>query len=571
MLNRTGCRDPCEYLDLVASIEEARNLIQNEGGRDLWEASDHESNAHSRLSKLNYASSALQNPHDSGLHGTEDPDLTGPAASDPSQHDASDVERRAARGGVITAIAQIVKGLSDATGTLLLARMLSPADFGLVDMIVSITGIIDLLKDFGLSTATIQRARIEHEQVSALFWINVAMGLVLTLATLIAAPFIAFTYQRPELLTLTFALALSTLLGSLSVQHIALLRRELEFGKLGMIDVACSVLATVSGLFAAYHGLGPWALVVRQLSRLTLQALLSFVFCSFRPGRPKRTDVRDLLRFGTHLSGFQVLNYLERNLDNVLVGRFAGAEALGFYSKAYDLMRLPLNQVNSPVGAVAVPALSRLLDHPERYRKTYRTIVTLLMLITVPLAPLMMLAADWLIPKVMGAQWTGAVPVFQVLAFSLLTKPLGNATGWLFVTQARTKELWHWGLIAAGVAIASFIVGLPWGALGVAAAYTASDTFIRMPILVRWVGRQGPVSARDLLACLVPAWLCALVVGLVYALVAPRVVTDPGLRFAVFGPISLLVGYGALLLTPWGRHMLTDGLQMLKSLKSKKG
>ena len=137
------------------------------------------------------------------------------------------MERRAARGGVVTAIAQAVRGVSEAAGTLLLARMLSPADFGLVDMIVSITGIIDMLKDFGLSTATIQRERIEHREVSALFWINVAMGLTLTVVTVIAAPIIALTYKRPELLELTLALSLSTLLGALSVQHIALLRREL--------------------------------------------------------------------------------------------------------------------------------------------------------------------------------------------------------------------------------------------------------------------------------------------------------------------------------------------------------
>ncbi len=478
------------------------------------------------------------------------------------------MERRAARGGVVTAIAQAVRGVSEAAGTLLLARMLSPADFGLVDMIVSITGIIDMLKDFGLSTATIQRERIEHREVSALFWINVAMGLTLTVVTVIAAPIIALTYKRPELLELTLALSLSTLLGALSVQHIALLRRELQFEKLGIMDVACSVVATVTGVVAAMRGFGPWALVVRQLSRLGLQAIMSFVMCSFRPGRPRRTNVRELLRFGTHLSGFQVVNYLERNLDNVLVGRFAGAEALGFYSKAYDLMRLPLNQVNGPAGSVAIPALSRLMNHPQRYRDAYRAVVTLLMLITVPLAPLMILSADWLIPAVMGDQWAGAVRVFQVLALTLFTKPLANATGWLFVTQARTQELWHWGLLGGAIAVVSFVVGLPWGALGVAAAYGASDMFIRMPILIGWAGKTGPVSRRDLLACLVPAWICALAVGLCYGLLAPRFGLTPALTFFVFAPISLAVGFGALLVTPWG-HVLRDGLRMLRALKRK--
>jgi PST family polysaccharide transporter len=518
--------------------------------------------------RAKYASSTVSGRHGSGLEGQK-PRVDAQAQNPSVESDPGDVERRAARGGVITAIAQAVRGVSEAAGTLLLARMLSPADFGLVDMIVSITGIIDMLKDFGLSTATIQRDRIQHREVSALFWINVAMGLVLTLVTAAAAPFIAITYKRPELLQLTLALSLSTLLGALAVQHIALLRRELKFERLGVIDVACSVMATVTGVLAAVRGFGPWALVIRQLCRLGLQALLSFLLCSFRPDRPRRTNVRELLRFGTHLSGFQVVNYMERNLDNVLIGRFAGAEALGFYSKAYDLMRLPLNQVNGPVGSVAIPALSRLMNHPERYRNAYRAVVTLLMLITVPLAPLMILSADWLIPTVMGPQWTGAVRVFQVLALTLFTKPLANATGWLFVTQARTQELWHWGLLGGVIAIVSFIVGLPWGALGVAVAYGASDTFIRMPILLSWAGKTGPVSRRDLLACLVPAWICAATVGLVYGLAAPRFHLSPGLTFLVFAPLSLAAGFAVLVVTPWGRHTLRDGMKMLRALKRK--
>jgi PST family polysaccharide transporter len=482
-----------------------------------------------------------------------------------------DIERRAARGGAITALAQTLRGASEAGASLFLARNLSPGDFGLVDMIVSVTGIIDLLKDFGLSSATIQREHLDPAQVNVLFWINLAIGAALTAVTALLAPLLALGYAKPELLQLTLALSLSTLVGSASVQQQALLKRELKFGQLAIADVGGSLLGSSCAVAAALAGWGVWALVVRQLVRLAAQTLITWVISPFRPSRPRRTNVRELLRFGTHVSGFQVMNYLERNLDNVLIGRFAGAEALGFYTKAYELMRLPISQINGPVSAVAVPALSRLGAEPERYRKVYLSVTRLLLLATVPLAPLTIFSAHWLVPAVLGQQWAASVPLFQCLAVGLSVKPLLNTTGWLFVSQARTQELWRWGVLGASLALLSFLIGLPWGALGVAVSYTAIDLLVRAPILIAWTGRSGPVSVRDLLGCLGPAWLFASATALCYALLDRQLTALPeGARVAICLPTAWAAGLACVAISPSGRAVLRDGARMLQLLRQKR-
>jgi O-antigen/teichoic acid export membrane protein len=490
--------------------------------------------------------------------------------STPVDAPSHDLERRAARGGVAVAIGQIGRGAVEAAGLLVLSRALTPADFGLVDMIVSVTGIIDQLKDFGLGTALIQRPRIDDRQINALFWISTAIGGGLTLVVAACAPLIAAGYGRPELLSLTLALSLSTLLGALSLQQQALLKRELRFGALSIIDVACSTIGVASAVTAALAHWGPWALVVRQLARLFSQAVLTWLWCSWRPSRPAgATELGELLRFGGHLSGYQVLNYMERNLDNVLIGRFAGAQALGFYSKAYELFRLPLTAINAPIATVAVPALSRLLDAPERYRAAYLSVTRLLLLATVPLAPLMIFSADALIPLLLGPRWESSVPILQVLALALFVKPLLFTTSWLFISQARTDEMLRWGIIGGALALLSFLIGLPWGALGVAAAYTGIDLVVRAPILLWMTGRRGHVRLPEMLKCLWPAWTCALPMSLTFGLIDQLFASQPTKRLALGIPLGLAIGAGTTWLTPWGRSAVREGIRMLRSLQGK--
>jgi PST family polysaccharide transporter len=483
-----------------------------------------------------------------------------------------DVERRAAIGGKHTIIGNIARAGVSTAATLVLARILEPADFGLIGMIVSVTGFFDMLKDFGLSYATVQKDRIEHAQVNVLFWINIGIGVLLTIATIVAAPLLAIAYDRSELLLLTTALAFGSILGAIPLQHEALLKRNLDFRALATTSTSSTIVSSLAAIGLAWAGMGAWALVARRLVRLAVRAFGIWMACPWRPTRPARANARELILFGGRVSGFQLTNYVERNIDNVLIGAYVGATALGFYQRAYSLFRAPLEEVNRPVATVVVSTLSRLQSAPDRYRAMYTRVTRVLMVVTIPFGMVAILTADWFVPLALGEQWREVAPIFQVLGVGLAVKPLLNTTVWLFVSQGRTQELFRWGLVATATAVVAFILGLPYGAIGVATSYTLLDLFVRAPLLLLWVGRVGPVRTRDLLACLWPAWMAAATIAAVYLLLDRQLGMLPQTARVVIGTLtSLLAAFVVLRSTRWGQAVLADIGALVAVLRSARG
>ena len=226
-----------------------------------------------------------------------------------------------------------------------------------------------------------------------------------------------------------------------------------------------------------------------------------------------------MLRFGGNLTGFTTINYFSRNLDNLLIGRFWGAQQLGLYTRAYQLMGLPIDQINEPITSVAVPSLSRLTDSPESYRKAYLRMLEKIALLTMPIVVLMIVTSDWIIRIVLGSQWIGATQIFVLLGITALFQPIANTTGWLLISQGRTNHMLQWGLISGPIIMASIVAGLPWGAVGVAASYAFTRVFIVDPLLYWFVGRRGPVRTIDFYRTIAPfvcSSVCALLASLAF-------------------------------------------------------
>ena len=294
-----------------------------------------------------------------------------------TEHLKSDLGARTIRGSAVTIVTQGLKFLIGMVGTVILARLLTPQDYGLIGMVAVIIGFVSIFKDLGLSSATIQRAEINSVQISTLFWVNIALSLAVMLVCFGIAPLISVFYHEPRLRLITAAYGFGFMLSGLTVQHEALLRRQMRFTALAVTEVTalCASVATAVGL--ALYGAGYWALVASQLSLGLVYLIGIWSLCRWRPGLPGRNSgVRSMLAFGRNLTGFAVINYFARNLDNLLIGKVWGSQQLGLYAKAYQLLLLPIDQINSPIGAVALPALSRLSDSPEKYRQAYLRIMS---------------------------------------------------------------------------------------------------------------------------------------------------------------------------------------------------
>lgn len=476
-----------------------------------------------------------------------------------TDHLKDDLKARAARGGVLAVGSQGVKFCFSMAATIVLARLLTPADYGLIGMVAVVTGFVSLFKDMGLSQATVQREEITSAQVSTLFWVNVAVSAGVMLLTMAVAPGVAWFYGEPRLALITIGYAAGFLAGGLTVQHEALLRRQMRFGALAGLELISLVVGLAAAVTLAWRGWSYWALVANQLVSGAVYAVGVWVVCRWKPGRPVRgSGVRSMLAFGGNLTGFHVVNYFGSNLDNLLIGRFWGAQPLGLYAKAYQLLLLPIDQINTPVAGVSVPALARLTGEPERYRAAYMRILEKLTLVTMPLAAFMIVTSDWLIRLVLGPQWDETARIFMILGFGALILPIHNSTGWLFMTQGRTREMFHWGFIDVAMKVSLIVAGLPWGATGVAFGIVAR-VYLQAPLLYWYVGRRGPVRAGDLYRAVIPsacAAACTLAALTGLRALIPSASPLAGLAAALV--VTACATLFALVCLPKGRAALQD-------------
>lgn len=481
-------------------------------------------------------------------------------------HLVGDVRQRSTRGVMYTVSGQGLRFAMQIVSTAVLARLLDPGDFGLVAMVMAIAGFIGLFKDLGLGTATVQRPRISQAQVTAMFWLSVLVSVIVALVTAACAPLVAWFYGDGRLVPITVAVGFGFVLSGLGLQHLALIRRQMRFAAQAVIDVSATAAGITTAITLAVLGAGYWSLVALLLVQAAWSSAGAWIACGWLPGRPRlRAGIRGMVRFGANLTGFTAVNYVARNLDNVLIGWYWGAGPLGLYSRAYQLMLMPLLQVNAPLAAVAVPALSRLQDDEPRYRRAYLGVVEKLNIVIMPAAAYAAVASDWIIAVLLGPQWAGAARIFLWLSLGALLQPLSNTTGWLFITQDRTADMFRWGIIGSTIAVGSFAVGLPFGPAAVAASYTLIGT-IAFPLLLWFAGRRGPVTARDLAATLpLPGGVAAAVAGLVLLarLVLPGLSPVTGLL--ITAPLAACFAAGLLWALPGGRRQLRSLARLLRS------
>jgi O-antigen/teichoic acid export membrane protein len=477
-----------------------------------------------------------------------------------TEHLTNTIGRRTARGGVVTIISHGFKFVLSIGATAVLARLLSPQDYGLIGMVAVFTGFVAMFKDAGLSLATVQRAEISFEQISTLFWVNVALSAGITLFMVLVAPAIGWFYSEPRLVMITIVTAAGFIFGGLAVQHEALLKRQMRFYALSVIAFVSMMFGYAVGIILAWRGAGYWALVFSQLALLASNVLGVWIVCRWRPGRPQRnTGVRSMLSFGGNITGYALINYISNNSSNLVVGRVFGPQPLGLYTKASQLLSLPTDQINEPLATVSIPALSRLANEPERYRLAYLRIVEKVIMVTMPAIALMMATSDWVVRIILGSQWSESASLVVFIGMAALFQPVMSTGGWLLVSQGRVRDMLRWSMINAPISILSILAGLPWGVPGVAVSWALGRIFVANPLLFWFVGRKGPVRTIDFYRLLAPFTLAS-VFSLASCIAFRRfvVISNPFIGLLVCGIIVTITTPLVLAIMPAGRKALAD-------------
>jgi O-antigen/teichoic acid export membrane protein len=428
------------------------------------------------------------------------------------------LKQRAIRGGFAKLIGQAATFVLRLFYMMVVARLLAPAEFGLVAMVTAVTGVYDLFRDGGLSAAAIQQVIVTEEQKSALFWVNMAIGGLLSLLCLLTAPILVHFYNEPRLFWVTIALSAGFVCNSAGVQHSAILQRELRYEALTIIDLLSILISTLVAVVMAMEGFGYWSLVVSAIVSPAAYTAMTLLIVRWRPGWPSRTaEVGSMLRFGGTVTLNNLVVYIAYNLDKVLLGRFWGADVLGLYSRACQVINIPTSQLNAAVGGVAFSALARLQDDPARYKNYFLKGYSLVIAMTAPITLFSAVFADDIIRVILGPQWSDAATTFRLLTPTVLFFGVINPLGWLMMSSGLQRRSLNVALVLAPLCIASYILGLPYGPNGVALAYSTTMVLWLMPHMV-WCLRGTSISPSDLFRSIwPPLGSAAVAVAVAYA------------------------------------------------------
>lgn len=406
------------------------------------------------------------------------------------------------------------------------------------------------------------------------------MGFALSLLCLASAPILATFFHEPRVLGITALMSLGFVINAAGVQHTALLSRQLRYVALTVIDLTALLISIAVGIGMAFAHFGYWALVLSTLTFTTCITIGVWFASGWTPGVPRRdAQIRSMLGFGGIVTLNSLVVYFGYNLDKVLLGRVWGANALGIYGRAYQIINIPTANLNAAIGSVAFSALSRLQLDPPRYRRYFLKSYSLVTSLTIPITIFSALYANDIILVTLGEKWTASAAVFRLLAPTVLVFGLINPMGWLlFSLGLQVRSLILASIIAPLVLTACF-VGLPYGPTGVAFAYSTALLVWLIPHLV-WCVHGTPVTARDLAITVGPSLIAGVTAGafgwgaqpLIADLPLPivRLMLEAGITFTSYYCMLLFVLGQRAMYFDLARELLGPAASSIRTLWARK-
>jgi PST family polysaccharide transporter len=450
--------------------------------------------------------------------------------------------RESVRSGVVFFAARVLNMFVQVGTTILLARLLTPHDYGLVAMVFAFVGFAPHLIDLGTTDATVQRKEITQVGISGLFWLKVAIAGTLTLLLAGGSGAIAFFYGEPALTDIALVSSLMFVVSALSAQHFALMRRAMQFRRMAVIEISSNVISSIIAIAMAFTGWGYWALVAKPVLTSGLATVGALISCPWLPGRPQYTrEAREMVGFGLGVTGFTVTDYLAQSADRVALGYLYGAGPLGYFQNAL-LLYGNLLSLFGQLHDVAVSSLSKLRNDLAELKRSWAAALSSLTFFTMlAFAGLAVTGQDFVV-ILLGEKWQPAGPLLCIFAVRGITHVVERTLGWLHVAAGRSDRWMRWGFFSAICQLVAVFAGLPFGSVGVATAHTVATFCLFVPALV-YAGQPVGIGASDVLRAVGPQTVAALVtVAIGFA--AQRLFLDDYsqlARFILSVPICVIV------------------------------
>ena len=470
----------------------------------------------------------------------------------PSDHgqEAGTLQRRVARGLTWTLIDTWGSQLLGLIVFVLLARLLDVDDFGLVALAAVFVAFAQLLVDQGLGDALIQRPSLTRSQIDTAFWVAVVTGVLLTLISIVLAGPIAVLLGQPGLAPIIQVLSLTFVMVALNSIQMALLRREMRFRSLAIRKLLAVGIGGVVGIAMAVLDPSPWALVGQQLAAAGVSVVALWAVSPWRPGfQASRAEFWPLFSFGIHIVGGDILNFLSRNMDKLLIGASLGTGPLGFYAVAYRILDTSQVLLVNAARKLAFPVFSRLQHDRDRMRRAYSRVNRALSVVIMPGYIGLALVASEAIPLIFGDRWTDSAPVAAVLfligpvlTVQLFSGALMNAVGHPEVT-------FRIRLITSVVNVVGFVIAVAmFGTITAVAAAFVVRGYLVMPLILWWLRKYAGIPFSAHLGELrTPALATLLMAGAVIAVKLALPTLAPAPLLALEVAVGAVVFVGALL------------------------
>lgn len=391
----------------------------------------------------------------------------------------------AAKGGKWTASSAAVGITLQMTQLMILGRLLEPADFGLMAMMMVVIGLANAIADFGLGNYLVQADELCQRTLGHL--LRIVLVLVLLLASVVAltAPVVAAYYKEPQLTGLLPWLSLAIVTTTLSQMLFALLQRSFAFKVIAIGEIAAALAALLATVAVALAGCGVWALVVGQLVT-GVSRFLFFLprFLQLRLALPVATNVglHQAKGFALFQTGERVLNYAGWNLDKLILGRLVGDAGLGIYTVAYQLMIRPFSVLNPVFTRVALPLFACIRNDDARLCAGYLQTLRVIALLSFPIYVGLAISAPGIVLLVMGQNWAGSAPVLAVLSVLGMFFSIGNPIGTLVLAKGKPQWAFHVNLLSLLVYAVAFTIGAQFGVMGLAWAFLLAGVLVLYPL-----------------------------------------------------------------------------------------
>jgi O-antigen/teichoic acid export membrane protein len=431
--------------------------------------------------------------------------------------------------------------------TVILARLLSPSDFGLLAMATVFLNFGMIFSEMGIGSALIQKQDTHDRHYYSAFWLNIIVGIALTFIFIAVSPLIAWFYKKPELQLILTVISVNYFISSFVVIQQTILTKEMDFRSLAIRDIFAVILSGVIGIYLAYHGFGVWSLIFQSIAFTFFNAVLLWGLSSWRPKfQFAMTDIKDIFNFSSNMAGFNILNYFARNLDQLLIGKFLGAQLLGYYSLAYKLMLYPLQNISWVVTKVMFPAFSRIQEDLMKVRQVYLKMIKSIAAITFPLMFGLFAIAPEFISLLYGPKWSPVSHLIRILCFAGIVQSILTTGGSIYQSQGRPDIQLKMSMLSTSLVVLVIFISLRWGIYGVALGYTI--------FYVVWsnfsfyiIGRIIHLDNRIFYSSLFKIFLSSLLMMVLILVIKNNIFLSPVANLLVITMAGVCIYFGLLL------------------------